>query len=135
MKHISTSITLFLFILPFSKLVAKEPQESAEDSKALTTDEIIRAEVIGKLGIPLGTCVDIQATVEAARKPTSKQNSGKYFLKITHVKGNKLIEPLFERFYISNFASESVQLADSEMNLYKLKNGAPEGWVDSDEIK
>ena len=96
MKHISTSITLFLFILPFSKLVAKEPQESAEDSKALTTDEIIRAEVIGKLGIPLGTCVDIQATVEAARKPTSKQNSGKYFLKITHVKGNKLIEQFYK---------------------------------------
>ena len=135
MKHISTSITLLLFILSFTKLVAKEPQKVAERTKELTTNEIIRAEVIGKLGLPLGTCVDVQATVEAAKKPTSKQNSGKYFLKITHVSGKKLAIPLFERFYIHHFASETVQLADSEMSLYKLKKGQPEGWVDSDEIK
>ena len=108
------------------------PQEKPEKRSQLTTQDILRSEVIGDLGVPLGTCVRVKATIEAPRGV--KANSLRYFLNITHVDGHELKKSVVRKFYLHFQHTENVKLAIEPFGLYELLTGEKTGSLDSEEI-
>lgn len=99
-------------------MLASAPLQSAEAAKetpkTITVDELNSLRVIGKLGIPLGKVVEMQATVVVG----GGKDSSRYYLKVTAVAGKPLKEPVVMRF-----RSLSEDIPASSFDLYKGRNG------------
>lgn len=111
-------------------LLAGSPLHSAEPAKdnrkSISVDELNNLKIIGKLGIPLGLAVAMEATVVAGE---GKSESGRYFLKVTSVAGKILKEPVTMRFRSANpgdpFPADGFEL-------YKQKTGKTTGALSGD---
>lgn len=90
----------------------------------LTIDDIRDAEVVGALGVELGTCVDLRATIVAgnAGDIRHKSHAGRYFLNVTHVDGSPLAKPVQMAFEV-DAQSSNVKLANDSYSLVKLLTG------------
>ena len=84
-------------------------------------EELNTRPVIGKLGVPLGTVVEIQAVVVSGRELRRKADSSSYLLKITHVNGKRLHESRVMHFTVYSFVR--VKLANDTFALHELKYG------------
>ena len=83
--------TLVCLILGSNVYAADPPAKKAP----VTVAELNERPVIGQLGIPLGTCGEIQAKIIAGRELRLKQYDGAYLLSVTHVGGKELKSPDF----------------------------------------
>ncbi|MEX2212798.1 MAG: hypothetical protein WD768_01635 [Phycisphaeraceae bacterium] len=75
-------------------------------------------DVIGKLGVPLGTVVEIQATIIAGRELRMKAYDGLYLLKVTHVGARLLEEPPVLEFSVPGFID--VELPSDHRSLVEM---------------
>jgi hypothetical protein len=99
----------------------------------LPVSELNERPVIGELGIPLGTCGDIQAKVIAGRVLRLKQYDGAYLLSVTHVGDKRMATPVNLRFVTAPGAS--VNLARDGFELHKLKTGKEAGSLTGKQIR
>jgi hypothetical protein len=99
----------------------------------LTTSDIEKAEVIGRLGMPLGRCFEIAATVIRSDINT-KASQGRFFLKVTRVEGRELDLPVVYDFYVHQFSTKQVKIAESDFALYELKNGKKAASLNAEQI-
>jgi hypothetical protein len=88
--------------------------------------------VIGELGVPLGTIVEIRAIVIAGHKWGTKADDGKYLLRVTELDGRPLIPTPYMHFFVHGVAS--VNLANDDFALYELKKGQKAHQLDSKQI-
>ena len=109
----------------------------AEDPPAkkapLSIAELNERPVIGELGIPLGTCGEIQATIIAGRDLRLKQYVSAYLLSVTHVAGKKLATPVNLRF--GSAPGAMVDLASDAFELHELKTGKKTGMLTGEKIQ
>lgn len=87
------------------------------ESKKLGKDFVI----IGELGVPLGTVVEINATIVAGRTLGWKDIEIDYLLKVTRVGTNSISKPPTCEFYTHSW--DDLKIARDEFSLYELKNG------------
>src|SRR4051794_2545155 len=87
------------------------------DYRALNKDVVI----IGKLGVPLGTAVEIEAKVLSGKTLHSELVGGKYFLVVSKVGRKPLAEPPICLFELLPWAS--VEIASDTSELYEMKRG------------
>ena len=118
---------LSLLFLAFG--CAADAQEAAK--RPITLDELNNRQVVGTLGKPLGTVVEIEAKVIAGSELRLKQYDGAYLLSVTHVDGNKLDQPTVLRF---STGFSDVKLANDHFSLYELKHGKKTGRLNSAQI-
>jgi hypothetical protein len=88
--------------------------------------------VIGRLGVPMGRAVEIDATIVAGRELGDKASDGTYLLRVNEVE-RKAIEPVVIPFYVQSWGD--AKLASNEFDLYKLKKGKKAGSLNEDQIK
>jgi hypothetical protein len=98
----------------------------------ISIEELNTRPVIGELGVPLGTVVEVDAVVVSGDEIRSKASSGTYLLKITHVGGNKLNKDRLMPFFVPGFVS--VQLASNTFALRELKHGKKARSLGDDQI-
>src|SRR4029079_16003896 len=88
-----TCVLSVLFI-PFG--TATVAQEAAK--RPISLDELNTRQVVGTLGKPLGTAVEIKGKVIAGSELRLKQYDGVYLLKVSHGDGKELDQPVVLRF-------------------------------------
>jgi len=88
--------------------------------------------IIGQLGVPLGTIVEIEATVVAGRFIQSKEFMGVYLLRVTKVGSNSVSKPPTCPFRTHSCAE--VKLAPDEFSLYELKKGKKTGSLSDSQV-
>lgn len=113
-----------LAIIVLASAVYAQTQE-ANKAPPLTVDELNQREVIGRLGLPLGTAAEIQAEIVAGSTTRRKAYASKYLLKVTHVNQKKLENPPLLTFTVPGFVD--VNLANHHLALYELKTGKRRG--------
>jgi len=116
-----------VLILGFGSLAVA--QEAAKPP--ITLEELRKRQVVGTLGKPLGTVVEVEANVIAGSELLLKEYDGRYLLKITHVNGQKLDEPTILRF---DTGFSDVELANDHFSLYELKHGKKTGRLSSEQV-
>ena len=89
--------------------------------------------VVGKLGLPLGTVTDVRATVMAGRELNDKGHQSDYLLRVTHVAGRGLDEPVAMEFSTLQFVN--LPLAENTFQLYEMKHGKKARGLDSTQIR
>ena len=109
---------------------ARAPQPKAPPP--LTLDDLHRRPVIGQLGVPMGTVVEIEATVMAGHQTRLKALESAYLLCITHINGQPLSGPVVLEFGIPGFVSTA--LAADTFTLYEKKHGEAAHSLDSAQI-
>jgi hypothetical protein len=119
-----SSIVLAVTISAFGQ---DSPGEAPIDS-----EELNRRNVVGGLGLPLGTVAEIEAEVIAGSSLRSKEFVSDYLLKVTQVNGTKLERPPILRFSVSGRAS--VKLANHTFSLYEMKHGKKASVLNSEQI-
>ena len=89
--------------------------------------------IIGQLGVPLGTIIQVDVVVVAGRSlRRSKDLDGEYLLKVTKVASNSVSNPPTCEFQTHSWAE--VKLAPDEFSLYELKNGKKAGSLSESQI-
>ena len=116
MKATIIIITALSILAPV-RLLAQKPV----DYSALGSNVVI----IGQLGVPLGTVVQVDATIVAGRTLEPKALMGEYLLKVTKVGSNLVPNPACCPFRTHSWAE--VKLAPDEFSLYELKKGKKTG--------
>jgi len=101
---------------------AQPASEDRADAEPLTIADLNERQVIGQLGVPLGTAVEINATVVAGDELRRKQYQSAYLLRVTEVDGRALELPPVMTFFVPGFSS--VKLARNDFELHKMKTGA-----------
>ncbi|MCX7010589.1 MAG: hypothetical protein NTY53_25650, partial [Kiritimatiellaeota bacterium] len=91
-----------------------------------------RVAVIGRLGVPIGQAVEIEAVVIAGRELGEKAYQSDYLLKVTQVAGRPLTNPPLFRFKTHSW--DHVPLAGDTFALYELKTGRKTGSLDDKQI-
>jgi len=91
------------------------------------------ADVTVDLGIRLGTCVTIRATIVRSSS-NMKAADGRFFLRITHVENRQLQSPLECAFGVHQFATDRVKLPSSDFGLHKLVTGKAAKSLTSEQI-
>lgn len=104
-------------------------QEAAK--RPITLDELNSRQVVGALGKPLGTALEIDAKVIAGSELRMKQYATAYLLKVSHVDGKKLESPAVLRF---STGFSNVKLANNHFSLYEMKHHKEAGSLDSSQI-
>ena len=98
----------------------------------ITLEELNRRNVVGNLGLPLGTAVEIAAEVVSGRSLRRKGYDSLYLLKVTHVDGKELNTPPLMQFSAPGFAS--VELANHQFALFEMKHGTKAKSLNSSQI-
>jgi hypothetical protein len=98
----------------------------------ITVEELNRRNVIGNLGLPLGTTVEIEAEVVSGRDLRRKGYELVYLLKVTRVDGKELKPAPLMEFSVKNFAS--LELPNRAFDLYEMKHGKAEDWLNMPQI-
>jgi len=121
------------FLLCVAVLLASNSYGQEQQAEApITLEELNRRNVIGNLGLPLGTAVEIEADVVSGSSLRSKAFDSLYLLKVTHVDGKELKNSPLMRFSTPGFAS--VELANHTFALYEMKHGEKPKRLDSLQI-
>jgi hypothetical protein len=125
---------LFLGALSFLLLGQTLPADDPPAKQApLRASELNERPVIGELGIPLGTCGNIQAKVIAGRDLRLKQYDGAYLVSVTHVGDTRMATPVNLRFVTA--PGSSVNLARDGFELHELKTGKETGTLTDTKIR
>lgn len=114
----------FLTFVVCVALLAFASRSSGQDKPTeapITLEELTRRHVVGKLGLPLGTVVEIEVEVVSGRSLRRKGYDSLYLLKVTHVDGKEMTTPPLMQFTSPGFAS--TKLANNTFALYELKHG------------
>jgi hypothetical protein len=122
------SFPLILSVLVHLACSHAHPKESTEPP--LTAATLSQHPVIGRLGLPLGTPTDIEATVIAGRDLRMKEYEGRYLLRVITVAGRALPEPQVMEFSVRG----SAHLATDASSLHELKTGEESHALNSDQI-
>ena len=80
----------------------------------ISVDELSKREVIGKLGVPLGTAVEVEATVVDGSTLRMKAYDGLYLLKVTRVESNVLKDPQIFEFLVPGFIDVDLPSSKSD---------------------
>ncbi len=110
-----------------------QSQEPAAVKKSITVSALNEMDVIGKLGIPLGEVVEVQAVIVSGSKIGAKELEGKFLLRIESINDKSLEKPTVERFRVLPFSG--AEIANDHFDLYELKTGKKTGRLDSNQIK
>lgn len=106
--------------------------QQAPATQPITIAELNQRQVIGALGVPLGTVVEVRATVVSGEELGGKGNDTSYLLKVTHVNGKELENaPLME---FSVFPTVRAELANNPFDLYEKKRGQKAQGLSSEQI-
>jgi len=89
--------------------------------------------IVGTLGVPLGTVVEIRAVIVAGSETRMKEYQSSYLLRVSKVDGQPLSLPPLMKFSVPGFVS--VKLVNDDFDLYELKNGKKTGSLDSSQIE
>ena len=119
-----------LFPLLLSALSAA-PQSQSQPAP-ITLDDLRTRPVIGNLGVPLGTAVELEATIIAGRDLHMKAYDGEYLLRVIKVNGKPLPNPPVMQFHAPTYTG--VPLPQNEFDLYEYKKGKKTGTLTSDQI-
>jgi hypothetical protein len=103
------------------------------DMATISVADLNSRPVVGELGVPLGTVVEVEATVVAGRELRVKGLSSLYLLEVTHVNGRSLTEPQMMEFAVPPWISAS--LANDNLDLHEMKTGQKAGSLDGDAIE
>ena len=87
----------------------------------LTLEDLRERSVVGELGVPLGTVVEVDAVVVSGRELRTKSSRGSYLLKITRVNQMSLSDSRVMSFTVPEFID--IELASDSFRLYELKMG------------
>jgi hypothetical protein len=71
----------------------------------ITLEELHRRQLLGQLGLPLGTVATIDAVVTSGDETRAKVYQGLYLLTVTHVNGKPLEKPPLMRFAVDSLSS------------------------------
>ncbi len=127
MKHLTLTILAALTI----------PIHSAEDpaqaDQTISITKLREAKVIGDLGVPLGTYVEIEAIIISGAELRTKEHDGSYLLKVTKVEGKPLKMPPTMSFTVPSHPLAKV--ANNPFDLYELKHDKRPSQLDSTEIR
>ena len=121
----------FLLCLAVTLASSSYAQEQPTEAP-ITLEELNRRNVVGNLGLPLGTAVEIDAEVVSGSSLRRKGFDSLYLLKVTHVDGKDLNTHPLMQFSAPGFAS--VELANHTFALYEMKHGAKAKSLDSSQI-
>jgi hypothetical protein len=111
--------------LSSASLCAQKPM----DHRALGKDVAI----VGQLGVPLGTVVEIDATIIAGSSLGRKGLDSEYLLKVSKVGSKSVAQPPICQFHPSPF--EKVNLARDDFSLHELKTGRKTGKLSAAQIE
>ena len=114
----------------------EQPQPATEDrtdAEPLTIADLNERQVIGQLGVPLGTVVEIKATVVAGDDLRKKLYQGAYLLRVTEVDGRGLESLPVMTFFVPGFSS--VKLARNDFELHKMKTGKKVSSLNQEQIE
>lgn len=89
--------------------------------------------IIGRLGVPLGTVVEIEAVILDGDTLNTKAGAGTYLLKIEKVGGKNLIHPVISDFGVHPW--DDIKLANDPFSLYKVITGAEAHSLKGDDIE
>jgi len=98
----------------------------------ITLEELNRRNVVGSLGLPLGTAVEIEAEVVSGNSLRQKKYDSLYLLKLMRVDGKDLSTAPLLRFSVPRFAD--VRLANHTFALYEIKHGTKAESLNSTQI-
>ncbi|QDU58848.1 hypothetical protein Pan181_50880 [Aeoliella mucimassa] len=107
-------------------------KQAAPAEKPITLEELNRRQVIGKLGMPLGTCVEIQAQVVANPTPNKGAYDHDYLLNVTHANGKLLPQSQLIEFRSLRHADS--RLVNDSFRLYEMKTGQKARSLNSEQI-
>lgn len=124
-----TSTVFLCFILAFTSVSYGQNQTN---ETPITLEELNRRNVVGRLGLPLGTPVEIQAEVVAGRSLRMKAYASMYLLKVLKVNGKSMNDTPLMPFYTLGFVN--VDLANEAFALYTMKHGTKVTRLNSSEI-
>ena len=87
--------------------------------------------VVGRMGVPLGKVVQIEAIVVSGDSTRMKAHAGKYLLKVLSVGTDVHLAnmPVYE------FSGGGEKLAPDSFSLYKMKKGKSTGTLTGDEVR
>jgi hypothetical protein len=116
-------------------LLTNSPLYSAEagndDRKSISVDALNDLKIIGKLGIPLGKAVEMEATIISGSDTGLKQHDGDYLLKLQSVGGKSLTAPV-----VMSFRGQHESSAPFPRNAFELhqQNFPKKAGIISDEL-
>jgi hypothetical protein len=98
----------------------------------ITLQELNRRNVVGNLGLPLGTAAEIEAEMVAGSSLRRKELDSLYLLRVTHVNGKELSgSPLMQ---FSTPRPATVERANHTLALFTMKRGAQATSLDAARI-
>ncbi len=83
--------------------------------------ELRNRDVVGRLGLPLGTATEVEAEVVSGDSTRRLADRSRYLLRVTHVDGKELADSALMHFELPGFAS--VKLANDHWSLLEMKQG------------
>jgi hypothetical protein len=122
-------VAMFLPVVLFVAVAISQDQKPK-----ITIRQIAEADIIGDLGVPIGTCVDIQGKIIKDNSNT-KDRGGRLFLEVAEVEGRKLPTPVVFDFRSHQFATKNVKVASDHFELYELRTGKKTGSLSGEQIK
>lgn len=123
--------SLFLLCVAVALASSSYVQEQSKEAP-ITLEELNRRKVVGSLGPPLGTVVEIDAEVVSGRSLRRKGFDSLYLLKVTRVDGKELhSHPLMQ---FSTAGSGTRELAEHTFALFEMKHGTKVKSLDSSQI-
>lgn len=111
---------------------ARPAETRPADATPLSLQDLHMRPIIGDLGVPLGTCADIEAVVVSGRDLSTKQDADSYLLRVTRVNGKALPEPALMRFDKSPFSD--IKVAVDAFSLHEMKTGRKAARLTDQEI-
>ncbi|ODA30977.1 hypothetical protein [Planctopirus hydrillae] len=93
-------VVIGLLVLSGSLLAQNKSVETP-----ITLEELHRRQLLGQLGLPLGTVATIDAVVTSGDETRVKAYQGLYLLTVTHVNGQPLEKPPLMRFVVDSLSS------------------------------
>lgn len=134
-------ITILALVAVASIVGCDSPSRSSADEividgkpeQPLHVADLNERAVIGRLGVPLGTAVEIRAEIISGHSLRLKAYASRYLLKVTHVSGKALQDPPTLEFEVPGFIDANV--ASDHFELAELKRGERVGRLSGAEIK
>lgn len=108
-----------------------QPEKAPPPKKTITYSELQQADVIGRLGVKLGTCVSIRAEVVSGDSLRTKADSGRYLLRVLEVDAHALEKP---EFFSYSRAPGYPKLPTDHFEHYRLVHGKPADSLSSEDV-
>lgn len=115
-------------------LIAAPPAFAQEKHSPITLAELDERQIVGGLGITLGTVCEIEVTIIDGDALRVKELSGSFLMKVQSVNGVPLQKPWTTGF--GHFSADQEEtLPTGNFGLYKKEHGKPAKVLDSAEIE